>query len=311
MTNLVNQLGAYAHEKGEDVRFILFKFAFYTLIATTVMWSINLAGFLGVNVALSFIGLIALGLHLTNTTIVFTAMGLGAIVQGLNDEDITQGAVEGAQILYKGALGILFFFTFSASVLSTWSFEENPGAFWVIALMGIVLGLLTIWLGEGSKKYLKWVVTAYAVYTIFVNILSTIPFSEFLEEEKAASNTQQTVTRAYVARRVDRAVAEAVAEMQKASEEASDTPLTVKQLNGLTEPPAKFTLAFEPHEVTDYVLIKEGYCLKYFGADEEHIGSDVLEGERAKARFGFLFNKTGQKRQVVIELLPYKECNYS
>lgn len=156
-----------------------------------IMWGINAFGGKEVNYVFFFAGGILLILQASNPRVVGGSALAGTVVQGLRDEDLTQGAVKGVMVLYRVMLGMLFGFWVLAGLLSTWSFKEAPGAFWPIAAMALTIGV-TIEFFEMKGGVFKWVVIGYAVGVILVAFWQTVPTnwkSRGVTESSASAQT--------------------------------------------------------------------------------------------------------------------------
>ncbi len=134
-----------------------------TILLVLVMWLINIAGGKEVNYIFLFPGLAVIAIWAFSPKRILIAMGAGAIVQGLSDEDITQGAVTGVKTLYQGTLGVMLWFAITAGMLSVLSFKESPASFFSIAAMLFILAITFVSI---PSKFLRVVVAGVAVAVI-------------------------------------------------------------------------------------------------------------------------------------------------
>ncbi len=134
-----------------------------TILLVLVMWLINIAGGKEVNYIFLFAGLAVIAIWAFSPKRILIAMGAGAIVQGLRDEDIPQGAVTGIKTLYQGTLGVMLWFAITAGMLSVLSFKESPASFFSIAAMLFILAITFVSI---PSKFLRVVVAGVAVAVI-------------------------------------------------------------------------------------------------------------------------------------------------
>lgn len=139
-----------------------------------VMWAINAYWMKEINFFFFFLGGILLLVMGFTPRVVGMSAVAGLAVNGLQDKDLSQGTVSGVKVLYKVVTGILFGFWVVAGLLATWSFKEAPMAFWPVATMAIVIGIV-IEFFEMKGGVFKWVVIIYAVGVILVAFWQTLP----------------------------------------------------------------------------------------------------------------------------------------
>lgn len=106
----------------------------------------------------------------------FWAVGLGALVEGLNDRDITQGAIVGLNTYFRIVSAVLFFFTGSAVVLAIIPFSGAPSVFWGFALIIVSVSTfftyMNISIGEWKRRI---VVTAATILCVTLAIQLFLP----------------------------------------------------------------------------------------------------------------------------------------
>lgn len=138
------------------------------MLAVIAMWLINIAGGQGVNFIFAVAGSYALAIFALKPKMFIVAAGLGVIVDGLNDKDITQGSVRGVQVLFKAFFGGLFYFTACAATLSFISFAASPAAFWgyVIIITGVSAMFAYLNISTG-----KWMVRIVVTFAIIMSVI--------------------------------------------------------------------------------------------------------------------------------------------
>ncbi|MEX0917788.1 MAG: hypothetical protein WDZ93_01395 [Candidatus Paceibacterota bacterium] len=156
--------------RAEDLHFAFTVTLLASFFAVFCMWLVNIAGAPGLNLFFLFVGAILFVILFTRVEFFFAALGLGAVVQGLRNEDITQGSILGVSTLFKVMFGAVFYFTFAALILSVVPFSGAPGAFWGIAAVLVVVSSFAAYVGGSDGKWLKAIVTvaAGAIFLTFV-----------------------------------------------------------------------------------------------------------------------------------------------
>lgn len=163
-----------AHLEAENIHGALIAIICMTFVSTLVMWLLNISGLKEVNFLFFFVGGMYLVTKLSHPKIVVSAAVAGAGVQGLRDEDITQGAAKGTVVLYQIFLGILLGFWILAGILSTWSFALSPASFFPIAAMGMVIAI-TIEFFDMKGNVFPIVIIGYALVIIAIATWKTFP----------------------------------------------------------------------------------------------------------------------------------------
>lgn len=160
--------------------------AFLCLIAMVpVMWGLNVIGWKGANYVFLFGGIAITAIWAFAPTKILWAMGAGALVQGLKDEDITKGAVAGITTWYQVILGVMLWIAIVAGILATISFKESPASFFPIA--GMLL-LVTLAFASVKSKWLKAIIGGFAVAVIVYHAWQITP-REWKEELKSATSS--------------------------------------------------------------------------------------------------------------------------
>ena len=152
------------------------------LSALTVlgMWALNAfvpQGYgRGVVMVIAFIGLLVMATAALHPKFLFWAAGLGAIVEGLNDRDITQGSVQGVRVYFRVVSGALFYFTASAVILAIIPFTKAPSVFWGFALIIIAVSTLFAYLNVDTGKWkVRIVVTSVIVLSLLLAAKLLLP----------------------------------------------------------------------------------------------------------------------------------------
>ena len=175
------------------------------LIALTlVMFLLNVAGLMGANLLIFFAGGLAILLATLAPKMILIALGLGATVQALRDEDITQGSIRGVVVLYHIATGILLWFWIIAGFLATWSFELAPKAFFLVAAASFVIAALYAHYNIRGGRWVRFLVLLYAVTIIVTALWSTFssdarnrvlkPFGSSTSDQSTASRAPRVYT---------------------------------------------------------------------------------------------------------------------
>lgn len=131
-----------------------------------VMWLCNIWGAPGWALALGFIGVLFSALGMFSPRVLLLFFGLGALFAELNDEDISQGTLNGLKQPGKIFVVIGYWIMFVSGLLGTWSFQNFPGAFWVIAFMGGFLMLSLAYYNAKASNWLFWIGIVYGVIVI-------------------------------------------------------------------------------------------------------------------------------------------------
>jgi hypothetical protein len=175
---LTRTAGRYTYDRAKYLHFIMAIALIIGVVAVALMWGFNVLGLRGINFLFLVMGALALVIYVTRPVFVFTAMGLGVLVNGLQDKDITQGSIEGISVLFRVLFAILFYYTASAFLLATWSFQAAPWAFLVIACSVLILMALGAYLnlgGNGWKRVMLTIVVTYVVIIVAFAAWHTIP----------------------------------------------------------------------------------------------------------------------------------------
>jgi hypothetical protein len=134
------------------------------VLSILLMWGLNVAGWQEVNYIFFFIGMLFFLYVGFSPKAVLTALGVGVVVQGLQDEDLTKGAVVvGLKALYQVVLGVMLWFGIIVGILSVVSFEPKPLAFLPIAA---TLLIMTLTFASVKSRVLKGVVTVIGTLVI-------------------------------------------------------------------------------------------------------------------------------------------------
>lgn len=152
------------------------------LSALTVlgMWALNAfvpQGYgRGVVMVIAFIGLLVMATAALHPKFLFWAAGLGAIVEGLNDRDITQGSMQGVRVYFRVVSGALFYFTASAVILAIIPFTKAPSVFWGFALIIIAVSTLFAYLNVDTGKWkVRIVVTSVIILSLLLAAKLLLP----------------------------------------------------------------------------------------------------------------------------------------
>ncbi len=177
---MLNQIAANARVRGlnslEDVKDVYFRVVVslgaIAMLGVPLMWAINKEGYPGFNWVFFFGGVAMTAIWAFSPTRLLWAMGAGALVQGLNDEDLTKGAIKGLSTWYQIVLGLLLWICIISGLLAVVPFQKNPSAFFPIAGMLFLLTLAFVSVKNGA---LKWSIAAFAIAVIIFNSLTIVP----------------------------------------------------------------------------------------------------------------------------------------
>ncbi len=154
------------------------KFLIVTMVVIIAMWGINIVGLKEANFVFFFLGgflILSLG---SAPFLILSGAGLGVVVHGLRDDDLSKGAVAGVQGLYKIVIGSLFGFWVASGILATWSFRESPFSFFPIIAMIMLLAVMSSVFGLKGKKVPIAIITTYAVAVIGIAAWKTISIED-------------------------------------------------------------------------------------------------------------------------------------
>lgn len=135
----------------------------FVFITVLIMWLLNVAGFQGINFALAFAGVFLLVGVMLAPKMIYVFFGLGALVNGLQDRDITQGGVAGISGFFRLMTGLIFYFTACATVLAIIPFKHSPSTFWGLALVIVVVSSMFTYLNISTGKWMKYIVVTAAI----------------------------------------------------------------------------------------------------------------------------------------------------
>jgi hypothetical protein len=147
-----------------------------------LMWYINISGGKAYNIVLFLAGGLYIAVSFSRPLVAATAAGAGAVVAGLADKDLSQGALTGLKALYKVTVGTLFGFWVLAGLLATWSFEKNPSSFFYVMAMVLTIAVTVELFEMKSNKLAAKVIITYAIGVIAVAFWQTIDNQPNLNE---------------------------------------------------------------------------------------------------------------------------------
>ncbi len=142
---------------------------------TLVMWALNVIGLMGINLIPFFIGAIYIVAKSTSLKVVTVAGTLGAASAFLNDKDMSQGVAGGISTLGRIIWGGLLGWFILAGFLSSWSFSNNPGAFFYVAAASLTAMVLLQFYQITTGKWLVGGVLIYCAIIAFLALASTSP----------------------------------------------------------------------------------------------------------------------------------------
>lgn len=174
---LIRAAGRYARLRTQRVYHALAYLGIPAIVLLiTLAWFINIHGIRSISYVFMMVGVYAMTILVLRPKVIFIALGLGAVIHGLNDEDITQGAVDGLKTLFKVFFGVLFYFTACMTVLAFISFERSPGIFWGYTAIILTLTSLFAYQNISTGAWMRRiVVTAAIVFSIALAIKLFLP----------------------------------------------------------------------------------------------------------------------------------------
>lgn len=192
MLNYIARTGvAHAHllkDAADELYKTLVKLAFAAMAGVLVMWALNAGGAKEVNFAFFFLGVIVFAIWIFAPTRLLIAAGAGAAVQGLKDEDLTQGAIKGIVTLYKVALGVMLWFMIVAGILSVISFQAKPLVFFPVVAM---LLLITVAYASVKNGTVKALIAIFGTAVIVFYMFALVPDDwKFWKSEGRTNQTQ-------------------------------------------------------------------------------------------------------------------------
>jgi hypothetical protein len=171
---LLEDVAAISALQAKRIHAMLIGIIVASLVIITIMWGINIAGGKQINIIFFLLGGLYIILQTTKPVTVTVAAGAGAVVAGLADKDLSQGALTGLKALYRVTIGALFGFWALAGLLATWSFQENPASFFYVMAMVLTIAVTVELFGMKSNKLTAKVIIIYASAVITVAFWDTI-----------------------------------------------------------------------------------------------------------------------------------------
>ncbi len=171
---LLEDVAAISVLQAKRIHAMLIGIIVASLVIITIMWGINIAGGKQINIIFFLLGGLYIILQTTKPVTVTVAAGAGAVVAGLADKDLSQGALTGLKALYRVTIGALFGFWVLAGLLATWSFQENPASFFYVMAMVLTIAVTVELFGMKSNKLTAKVIIIYASAVITVAFWDTI-----------------------------------------------------------------------------------------------------------------------------------------
>jgi predicted secreted protein len=164
--------------------FVYARMALYmVLILIPFMFFLNIKGYQDVNFI--FCGLIVI-LAITMAMrwqVVLTVMGLGSLENLLKStkehpEDVSKGAIEGLNYFVKTIASVIMLVWISSVILSIFSWETAPGAFWLL-----LLGLAGFYIYSAIQGYPRWKllmdvpIMGLFLYVAFIGIAAILGYT--------------------------------------------------------------------------------------------------------------------------------------
>ncbi len=180
--NWINRIvRAYATEAEIEARMMYAKvcgFFFGMLVLGGIAGILNITEHRNWILLPMFAGMIITPICAFLPKIVFIAMGLGALVDGLKDKDITQGSVAGIIYWYRFFLGTFLVFTIFMGVLFIWSFAKSP-AWLITGLIGAIILVTAIAYFKMKTGMWQWIVVLTSAGLIVLSFWFTRPDGVF------------------------------------------------------------------------------------------------------------------------------------
>lgn len=166
--NILVNAGRWVRNEARDLHALLIFLLVFGAVIITEMWVVNVWLWPAINIPQTLAGALLLVITATKPKVIFTVTLLGGLVQGLRDEDITQGTIKGIGVLFKVLWGALFYFTAIGTVLSLISFAWSPITFWAVALVILTVQAMFAYYEVKTEKLTRrMVITAGILLVIY------------------------------------------------------------------------------------------------------------------------------------------------
>lgn len=158
MPSMLRNLVAVGHAGARRVDITSRRFASDVIVGVVgrlvflllVSWGLVFVGWHNVNWGLALVGAIGMAIWGYSPRRFFIAMGMGALVQGLRDEDLTQGAILGIVTWHKVVRSSIAAFLCCEIMLATPIFDKSPLLF--IPILVILLTMLMVYVSDFGEK---------------------------------------------------------------------------------------------------------------------------------------------------------------
>lgn len=168
-------IATIAHAQLRKLYKILLKVSIVLACIILIEWMCNATGYKELNYIFFFLGGWLYVAFAFSPIALEAGAAAGTVIAALKDTDLTQGAYAGVLKYCKTALSVLLSFWMISGLLATWSFAENPGAFFPFAAMVAVLATASVVFGSKSGGVvLKAIITTYATVVIVMALYSTL-----------------------------------------------------------------------------------------------------------------------------------------
>lgn len=166
--NIIRNTGRLSYHTAKDLYILMIIIVLAAITAISLMWSANVWLSPAVNVVPTLLGAILMLFASTHPKVILGTMGLGAVIQGLRDEDITQGAVQGISVLFKLFLGTMFYFTVAGAALSLIPFASFPMIFWAVVLVVMAVQSMFGFYDISAGHWTRRIVVSSAILVLIV-----------------------------------------------------------------------------------------------------------------------------------------------
>lgn len=165
--------------------------AFIYLTLPLPMWWLNVAaessGWVYLNLIPTILGTIAIFFWGLRPTHILAFGGIGGLMEKLRDKDTSQGVAIGPYWLYRAVLWFGFGFFMIGITLTTWSFHEAPGAFWIG--YGSLLGLVIVFqLLRWNGTWAPYIALIYLLGCLAVSAWQTFGYEDVAHQELINEN---------------------------------------------------------------------------------------------------------------------------
>jgi hypothetical protein len=234
MQSTTNDWGKQVSRQDRTVKVQITKLLLIIFLLTLMMWGVNVLVSPALNIVPFFFGTIWLLSTGLSPIAIGAAALTGSLFRASQLQSVPQGFGEGAKFWVTRAVpAIVLSFHALTALLATWSFAENPGAFWSVAAGLMTIGSATIAYQKFESGFSYKIIVGYSAAVVLIALASTFSWwgsveawwdeeaAAVVQAEKRAEELEQAVHEARIA--AARIAAAALAEEQAVAERAQAT----------------------------------------------------------------------------------------